>query len=91
MTAETTLLQDFAWKRNELCSTTETISLLCDSLNALYSFTCLPAAITSHNLQGKSTSGLMEETERHGQRLHLLKEIQASQESAYEAGGIEQF
>ena len=33
----------------------------------------------------------MEETERHGQRLHLLKEIQASQESAYEAGGIEQF
>ena len=49
---------------------------------------CPHAAISSHNLRDKSTSRLMKETESH--RLNLLKEIQASQKSAYKTEGIEQ-
>ena len=41
------------------------------------SFSCPPAPINSHNLQDKSTS-------------RLMKEIQASQKSAYKTGGTEQ-
>ena len=37
-------------------------------------FSCPPAAVNRHNLQEKSTSRLMKETESY--RLHLLKEIQ---------------
>ena len=46
---------------------------------------CPHAAISSHNLQDKSTSRLIKETESH--RLNLLKEIQASQKSAYKTEG----
>jgi len=51
---------------------------------------CPHAAISSHNLQDKSvsTSRLMKETKSHW--LHLLKEIQASQKSAYKIEGTEQ-
>ena len=51
-------------------------------------FSCPPARISNHNLQEKSTSRLIKETEATG--CIYSKKIQASQKSAYETEGTEQ-
>ena len=90
------LMQDLAVETKWSMFHNRAISLLFDSFNAVYSFfkllqatfSCPPAAISSHNFQDKSTSRLIKETEATG--CIYSQKIQASQKSEKETEGTEQ-